>query len=377
MQARRETSLLTRLTVAQALVIAAGSVTLTVTAALVAPGFFRTHLAEAGAVQPEVRRHAEEAFVSSVVLSLAVATAAALLAAGLLSWLLVRRIATPVEQLAAAADAVAVGRYDVSVPTVTFGRELDQLSQAFAHMAHRLADTDAARTRMLSDLAHELRTPLATLTAYLDGVEDGVIEADTAAWSTMRAQVERLRRLATDIRQVALAQEGLELNLRTVDPVALARDAVAAAAPRYSAKDVGLSYEGPDQVPPITADPDRISQVLANLLDNALRHTTSGGHVRVELEANESRLALAVADDGEGLPADELEAVFERFHRADAARAEHDGGSGLGLTIGRALVHRHGGSLTAASPGVGRGSRFTITLPYAVRVPSRSTRDQV
>lgn len=375
MQARRETSLLTRLTVAQALVIAAGSVTLTVTAALVAPGLFRTHLAEAGAVQPEVRMHAEEAFVSSVVLSLAVATVAALLAAGLLSWLLVRRIATPVEQLAAVADAVAVGRYDVSVPPVAFGRELDQLSQAFAHMARRLADTDAARTRMLSDLAHELRTPLATLTAYLDGVEDGVIAADSASWSTMRAQVERLRRLATDIRQVALAQEGLELNLRTVDPVALAREAVAAAAPRYAAKDVGLACEGPHHVPPITADPDRISQVLANLLDNALRHTPAGGHVRIELEANESRIALTVADDGEGLPADELEAVFERFHRADAARAEHDGGSGLGLTIARALVHRHGGTIAAASPGVGRGSSFTVSLPHAVSVASRSAPD--
>jgi signal transduction histidine kinase len=143
-------------------------------------------------------------------------------------------------------------------------------------MAHRLADTDAARTRMLSDLAHELRTPLATLTAYLDGVEDGVIESDSAAWSTMRGQVERMRRLATDIRQVALAQEGLELNLRSRDPVGLARDAVAAAFPRYSAKDVALTYEGPDRVPTITVDPDRISQVLANLLDNALRHTPSG-----------------------------------------------------------------------------------------------------
>ncbi|WP_343989387.1 sensor histidine kinase [Terrabacter terrae] len=354
---------MTRLTVAQVLVIAAGSVTLAVTGALVAPGLFRTHLAEAGHVEPTVRRHVEEAFVSSVLLSLAVATLAALLAAGILSWLLVRRIAAPVRQLAAAADAVAVGRYDVSVPTMAFGRELEQLSRAFGHMAHRLADTDAARTRMLADLTHELRTPLATLTAYIDGVEDGVIAADEAAWSTMRSQVDRLRRLATDMRQVTDAQEGLDLNLRSLDPVRLAHDAVAAAAPRYTAKHVDLRYQGPARTTPVTGDPDRLSQVLANLLDNALRHTPSGGHVQLQLAQAGSRLTLAVTDDGEGLPADQVEAVFERFHRADTARAGHDGGSGLGLTIARAIVHGHGGTLTAASHGPGLGATFTISLP--------------
>lgn len=360
---RRNPSLMTRLTLAQALVIAAGAVTLTVTAALVAPGLFRTHLAEAGSVDPTARMHVEEAFVSSVLLSLAVATAAALISAGLLSWLLVRRIVTPVQQLAAAADSVALGRYDVSVPTMAFGRELEQLSQAFAHMAERLADTDAARTRMLADLTHELRTPLATLTAYIDGVEDGVLEADSAAWSTMRSQVERLRRLAIDLRQVSLAQEGLDLNLRTADPVALARDAVAAAAPSYAVKRVDLTYQGPERAPLMTVDPGRLGQVLANLLDNALRHTPSGGHVQLELTPAGSRVTVSVTDDGEGLPADQLEAVFERFHRADTARAGHDGGSGLGLTIARAIIHGHGGTLTAASRGPGLGATFTISLP--------------
>lgn len=356
-------SLVTRLTLAQVLVIAAGSLTLAVTGALVAPGLFRTHLAQAGTVEPTVRIHVEEAFVSSVLLSLAVATAAALLAAGILSWLLVRRIATPVRQLAAAADAVALGRYEVSVPTMAFGRELEQLSQAFTHMAHRLADTDAARTRMLADLTHELRTPLATLTAYIDGVEDGIIEPDSAAWSTMRNQVERLRRLATDLRQVADAQEGPDLHLHTVDPVALARQAVAAATPGYTAKHVELTYQGPERAPSLNGDPDRLSQVIANLLDNALRHTPSGGHVQLQLAQAGTRLALTVTDDGEGLPTDQLETIFERFHRADTARAGHDGGSGLGLTIARAIVHSHRGTLTAASGGPGLGATFTISLP--------------
>ncbi|HEX8970566.1 sensor histidine kinase [Oryzihumus sp.] len=367
----RDRSLITRLLLAQVLVIAAGSLTLTVTAVLVAPGLFRTHLAQAGHVEPGVRQHAEEAFASSFVLSLSVATLAALLAAGAISWLLVRRIATPVQQLADAADAVASGRYDVRVPAVTFGRELEQLSGAFAHMAHRLADTDAARTRMLADLAHELRTPLATLAAYIDGLEDGVIDPDHDAWVTMRNQVERLRRLATDVRQVAAAQEGLDLRFVAVDPVALAHSAVAAAMPAYTARGVELTYQGPDSAPLTTGDPGRLGQVLANLLDNALRHTSPGGHVRLALEPREDELGLTVADDGEGLAPDELEAIFERFHRVDPARGDRDGsGSGLGLTIARAIAHGHGGTLTATSAGPGRGAAFTLALPWDARAGS-------
>ena len=175
----------------------------------------------------------------------------------------------PVQQLAAAADAVAVGRYDVSVPVVAFARELEKLSQAFAHMAQRLADTDAARTRMLADLTHELRTPLATLTAYIDGVEDGVIQPDTAAWSTMRNQVERLRRLATDMRQVAAAQEGLDLDLRRLDLVGLARDAITAATPSYTAKHVHLGYDGPEADTAGDRGPQEGDQASANCSDNA------------------------------------------------------------------------------------------------------------
>ena len=365
MTTRRSGGLATRLMTAQVLVIAVGSITLALTAALVAPGLFRRHLARTGDASPLVRRHAEEAFASSFALSVTVAVLVALLAAGVVSFVVVRRFAQPVEQLAAAADAVAAGRYDVTVPTAPFTGELQRLSEAFSHMASRLANSDAARSRLLSDLSHELRTPLATLSAYIDGMQDGVVPTDAQSWQTMRGQVTRLRRLATDVRQASAAEEeALAIDAGPVDPVALANAAISAAAPRYAARGVELAYRGADAAPVVRGDEERLAQVLANLLDNALRHTSPGGRVWVGVERGPGTVLVRVQDDGSGLALDQVEAIFERFHRGDLARADTDGGgSGLGLTIARAIVRAHGGTLSAASPGPAKGATFTVTLP--------------
>ena len=365
MTARQPSGLAGRLMTAQVLVIAVGSLTLVAATALVAPGLFRRHLASRGVDSPLVRKHAEEAFTSSFVISLTIATAAALATAGLVSWFLVRRVAHPVEELARAADSVAAGNYRVEVPKADFSSELLQLSDAFAHMARRLADTDAARSRLLSDLAHELRTPLATLEAFIDGIEDGVVPDDASSRGTMRAQVARLRRLATDVREAAAAEEhALGLVLAQCDAAAIAEAAVAAALPRYQTKTVHLELVRPDVHCPVLADQERLQQVLANLLDNALRHTPSGGHVELAVTGDLHQVRFLVSDDGEGLPPDQLDAVFGRFHRADPARVLTDGGgSGLGLTIARAIVADHAGTLTAVSDGLGQGATFTVALP--------------
>ena len=370
---RQPARLAVRLISAQALVIAVGAVTLLVTAVVVAPGLFRDHLARVGVDSPEVAHHAEQAFASSFAISITLATAASLIAAGLVSWVLVRRIARPVEALADAAELVASGTYTVTVPQDSFSSELAQLSASFAHMADRLATTEMTRTRLLADLAHELRTPLATLEAYIDGLEDGVVLATNEAYGTMRGQVARLRRLSTDLREAAAADEhALHLAPIDLDAAAAATEAVAAAKPRYLAKQVDLDLVAARTGLLVHADPGRLQQVLANLLDNALRHTPSGGHVRVvATSAASSRVSIAVSDDGDGIPADQLVFVFDRFHRVDASRTTSDGsGSGLGLTIARAIVSDHGGTLTAASDGLGRGSTFVVTLPAAT--PSRN-----
>ena len=365
MSGPRRRGLATNLITAQVIVVAVGALTLALTATVVAPPLFRRHLSRAGITSAPVRRHAEEAFVSTFTLSLAAATAAALLAAGVASWILVRQVSAPIEALARTADALAAGHLSTPPPGMGSSSELGRLSDAFSRMAIRLADTDASRSRLLSDLSHELRTPLATISAYIDGMQDDVLARDAQSWDTMRAQVSRLSRLTTDVRDAAAAQEGtLSLQPRVIDPARLAHDAVDAAAPRFATRGVHLSYAGPTTGLGVVGDPERLAQVLANLLDNALRHTPSGGHVTLGVRSAATHVLLVVTDDGDGIATDQLEAVFDRFHRGEPSRATGDDhGSGLGLTIALAIVTTHAGTLVAASPGVGHGTTVTMSLP--------------
>lgn len=352
-------SLATRLFTAQVLVIGATFGALLVTILLVAPGLFRHHLQMTGEDSPSVQNHAQEAFETSVGLALLAAAAVAILAAVLLAWFLARRVSGPIEELAGAAEQVAHGEFDVSVPQTTFGRELHSLAQSFQEMAEDLASTDEARARLLSDLAHELRTPLATLEAHIDGMEDGVVVADAHNYEVMRSQVHRLQRLASDVKLAAAAQEhALDLQLQPVEVAALVNAACAAHAARYAEKGVELSNACTDDLV-VQVDPDRMQQVLGNLLVNALRHTPTGGRVALTCRAGDD-VRIAVTDNGEGIPADQLEAVFDRFHRVDASRS--GGGSGLGLTIARAIAEDHGGSLRALANPAG-GTVMLLTLP--------------
>jgi len=356
--------LATRLMIAQVTVVGLGTLTLVLTAILVAPGLFHGHLQTAG-VTYEAQEHAEVAFASSFAISVAVATTVALLSAGIVSWLLVRRVSRPVEELAQAARSVAAGQYDVQVPDASFSSELHELSESFTYMARRLSESENVRIRLLADLAHELRTPLATLEGYIDGMEDGVLPSDAASWTTMRDQVERLRRLSIDLRETAAAEEhALGLTLEELDARDLAAAAVAAASPRFHAKGVDLTLGASPRPCWVHGDAVRLQQVLANLLDNALRHTPAGGSVTVSALLDAGAVKITVEDSGEGIAPDQLPLVFERFHRADPSRVTNDGsGSGLGLTIARAIVIDHGGTLEAASPGPGRGATLTTVLP--------------
>jgi signal transduction histidine kinase len=360
--------LVARLLTAQVAVIGIGALTLVITAAAVGPRLFSEHLARTGEDSPMVVDHATEAFASSFAIAIGVSMIVSLLVAGFVAVVFVRRVAAGVVELADAADAIAAGNFEVDVPEGGFGAEMARLSGAFGQMADRLASSEAARTSMLADLSHELRTPLATLEAYVDGLEDGVVAAEPASFAVMRDQVERLRRLAVDVREASAAEEhALALHPHRVDPGEIAASAVQFARPSYAAKGVQLGLDVAAGCPLVLADPARCQQVLGNLLANALRHTQAGGRVQVTVTGSrEQTVALRVADDGEGIPADQLESVFTRFHRVDAARASHDGsGAGLGLTIARAIAESHGGTLTATSPGPGRGATFTLRLPVA------------
>ncbi len=355
--------LASRLLLAQVLVVAVGAVTPVIAATLLAPRLFHEHLMQADVTNNAVTMHAEAAFRSAMGMAVAIGVVMSLIAAGAISWFLVRRIAAPIEQLAEATHDVAAGKYDVDIPTTAFSSELSELAHSFDAMARRLAAAGESRSRMLADLGHEVRTPLATLQAYVDGLEDGVIPIDAEAWATMRRQLERLKRLADDVRAIARAEEQ-RLDLLPIDGCEVMQAAVQAFMPRYQAREVTLKVL-PCGVPcRINGDAVRLQQVLGNLLDNALRHTPAQGSVVVSADANSAQFVIRVVDSGDGIPVDQLDAVFERLHRVDPSRSNSDGGgSGLGLTIARAIVLAHGGTLVAQSAGVGTGATFIVRLP--------------
>ena len=353
-----------RLMVAQTLVMVAGALTIWLVATAVGPGIFHDHLQQAGVAHTSTEtQHVEEAFVSALLVSLAVALVAAVLAALVVSGYLSRRVQRSIDPVTAAASQIASGEYAARVPDPGLGGEFATLTATFNALADRLEHVETTRRRMLADLAHEMRTPLATIEAHLEAVEDGVRDLDEATLGVIRGSAQRLRRLAEDVGAVSRAEEGdLAINARTVVAKEVARAAVEAARPRYEDKGVRLDA-ALETGARVHVDPDRMGQVLANLLDNALRHTPAGGRVSLRCTDTGDWVELAVTDDGEGIEAEHLPHVFDRFYRADGARDRSRGGSGIGLSIVRALVDAHGGGVHAASAGPGRGATFTVRLP--------------
>jgi signal transduction histidine kinase len=366
---RGRPGLAARLFAAQLLVIVAGSLTLGLTALAIAPGLFRVHARQAFAILPPAAiTHLERGFEQAVLVALGIAVAASLVTALAASWLLAQRLTRPISSLARAAERIGAGGYQARVAVPAAGDELAALGGAFNRMAQALESTERRRQALLADLAHELRTPLATLEGYVEGLADGVVAPDQDAWAVLQAELVRLRRLVEDLETVSRAEERqLELRLGPVDPGVLVTQAVQAAEPAYQAKGVGLQASVDLALPPVSVDVDRLGEVLGNLLGNALRHTPGGGRVQVSAHGSIGRnqVDLVVADNGEGIPSELVDRVFERFFRVDPARTRNGGGggSGLGLTISRAIVEAHGGRVWAESAGRGHGARFVVRLP--------------
>ena len=357
-----------RLLGAQALVLLAGAATAWVVASVVAPGIFHTHLQRAGVAHTDAETvHVEQAFNDSLIIALAVALATSVLMALAVTAYFTRRVQRSTAAVAESGAAIADGQYTARVPNPGLGSEFDDLAGTINTLAARLGDVETTRRRILADLAHEMRTPLASIEAHLEAVEDGVRELDEPTLAVLHDGTGRLRRLAEDIGAVSRAEEG-RLDSRPFRTPAhlLVESAVAAARDGYEAKDVALSFEGDPVAPDVLVDRQRMGQVLGNLLDNALRHTPAGGavHLRVA-QPDAGWVELRVSDTGEGIAAEHLPHVFERFYRADPARGRTRGGSGIGLTISRALVEPHGGGISVTSAGPGQGATFTVRLPVA------------
>lgn len=355
----------TRLLAAQTAVLVAGAAALWIVAAIVGPPLFREHLQRAGVPEHSNEQfHAEEAYTYATAISIGVALAVSAAAALVVTWYLSRRVQRSVDAVATAARAVADGRYDSRVSSPGLGDDFDSLARTFNQMADRLESVEATRRRLFGDLAHEIRTPVSVLDAYVEAVEDGVkvLDADTTA--VLRDQTHRLVRFSEDLGALAKAEEAhASIAPCWVDPHTVIATAVAAAADRYAAKGVTLHTDPDGALPQLWADPHRLAQVLANLLDNALRHTPAGGRVDVAAHGGPDGVTIVVSDTGDGIASAHLPHVFERFYRADAARNRDHGGAGIGLAIARALVEAHRGRITVASAGPGTGTTFTISLP--------------
>ena len=308
----------------------------------------------------DLRASAEAAFLKRISRAILMsAVMAGLLALGL-GAALASTIARPVRELTDGTRALAAGDLGHQVPVRT-ADEIGQLAQSFNQMSADLAHANQLRRQMTADIAHDLRTPLSVILGYSEALQDEKLPGTPEVYAAMHRQAQHLNRLIDDLRTLSLADAGqLSLQRRAVLPGDLLGHTAIAYLPQAEERGVRLSVVA-DGAAAVWVDPDRLVQVLANLVGNALRHTPDGGQIALAASETGGRVVLSVTDSGPGIPVEDLPHIFERFYRGDKARVD-DGASGLGLAIARSLIEAHGGQIAAENVATG-GARFTITLP--------------
>jgi signal transduction histidine kinase len=268
----------------------------------------------------------------------------------------------PLREMASAARAMAHGDYARRV-TATSRDEVGDLARAFNEMSRQLSEVDRLRRDLVANASHELRTPLGALRAQLENIIDGVEPGDSAAIEDALRQVERLTDLVDQLLDLSKLESGaVPLELSEIRADALLDQVVAEWSEPASSRGVRIELEPGSPELVLRVDADRMRQVLANLVANAIRHSPEVGRVLLSARAEGSTTRLEVADEGPGIPADDLERVFERFYRSDPARSADVGGAGLGLAIARWIVELHGGTIRAATADP-TGCRIVVELP--------------
>jgi histidine kinase len=258
---------------------------------------------------------------------------------------------------------IAAGHYRERVE-VTSQDELGQLARSFNQMAATLEQTESMRRELLANVAHELRTPLASIKGYMEGMIDGVLPTGPDTMQQIYHEADRLQRLVNDLQELSRVEAGaFELKPHSLAITDLVRQTAARLWPQFEEKRVNLNLELLENLPQVMADEDRISQVLLNLVGNALQYTPSGGTVTIAAQIQHEELLVSIHDNGLGIPTEHLPHIFNRFYRVDQSRSRAGGGSGVGLTIAKHLVEAHGGQIWASSAGSGQGSVFSFTLP--------------
>lgn len=305
---------------------------------------------------------AQDDFVEAINWTLVATAFVAAMSAITLTVILSRRILHPVAALTLAARRMEAGDLTQRVIVHTSG-EIEELAHAFNGMAEALSRTEALRRNMVSDIAHELRTPLTNIRGYLEAIQDGVLEPNSDTIDMLHDETLLLNQLIQDLQELALAESGaLHYEPQELDLKQLVEQTITASNANANQKQVQLKTSLPEDIPLVFADQQRVSQVLRNLINNAILHTPPEGVVQVSSEIFPNEVEIIVSDTGEGIDAEHLPYLFERFYRADPSRNRATGGAGLGLAIVKNLIEAQGGHVQVDSIK-GEGATFSFTLP--------------
>jgi two-component system sensor histidine kinase BaeS len=291
------------------------------------------------------------------------------LASLILGVVLARTLTRTLREITDASRAIAKGDLKQQVP-IRSQDELGELATSFNQMSSDLAKSQDLRRQMTADIAHELRTPLTVVLGHSEALSEGQLPPDPETFDIIYDETKRLNRLVDDLRTLSLSDAGeLHLNRSRISPQELLDRSAAARKSEANSKNISLGVETSPGLPEVNVDADRMTQVLVNLLDNALRYTPEGGRVTLTGTQIPDGVAITVKDNGPGIPEVDLPYVFDRFYRGDKSRQREEGGSGLGLAIARSLIESQGGRIRAESQ-VGEGASFIIELP---RAPEETT----
>jgi histidine kinase len=356
-------------------IVVVGVVVLVIASQILLPASFNRHMAGMGSMMDGMMGAPGNGgrngmpqlygdFRASFNEALLYAALAAALVAVILSLYLSRSVVAPMSAMSLASQRIADGRYDERVQ-VQGEDELAQLAARFNQMAEKLSQVESMRRRLIGDVSHELRTPLTAIKGSMEGLMDGVLPATPETFQQIHAEADRLNRLVDDLQELSRVEaRAYELDIRPVEISSLVHTVTKRLGPQFETKHISLSLELAPDLPRVLADEDRIVQVLTNLLGNALHYTSENGKVTIAVTQINREIQISVRDTGIGLLPEHIEHIFDRFYRADTSRSRRaGGGSGIGLTIARALVEAHGGRIWAESAGEGQGSKFIFTLP--------------
>jgi two-component system sensor histidine kinase BaeS len=311
---------------------------------------------------PIPRNNPQQIFLNTLQQGLMISSLVTLLIALLLGGILIVSLTRPIRKLASATEAVAGGElgYQVDIKSQD---ELGRLAASFNSMSADLEKADLSRKQMTADIAHDLRTPLSVLHGYTEAMSEGKLTGNPDVYRVMHQQARHLNYLIDDLRTLSLLDSG-ELNLQThnIDPGRILNQTVEAFQSMAKEKDIDLSVTTEGNLPQVKLDPDRLTQILGNLLNNALRILPSGGSVRISTKVEEGSFTIQISDNGPGIHGEDLPHIFNRFYRADKSRQSGEGSSGLGLAITKKLVEAQDGTIAVESEP-GQGTSFLITFP--------------